>query len=930
VFWFAAVLDVRAVTTVEDAAGGCDGIKNGRWGFHTASGEQDAWWQVDLGKEFPLDRVVIFNRTDGSCAPRTSRIRVLVAGSNGDDACKEFKEVYQHDGTTFFGVKENKPLVVDLKDKNVAARIVRLQVPGRCSFALDEVEVYGKDDPKKNIALGRPADQKSVGPHSFPGTLSDEKYAAIYGPKPAPSAPAASPAAPSVPATLDRLDKLAERLRRDGADPKRLDPLAAELAKLNARLVDVQAKGSDAAAMAEIESQARALGRKIAFTNPLLTSIDKLLFITRHDAVGVYHMCDQFYGCNAKPGGGLFVLDNPFGPEPKLRNLLENSVVENGRLKGRKLDSGSFLSPEISFDGRTIFFAYSEATAFAKSQGKETYLWGPQISYHLFKCNADGTDLVQLTDGDWDDFDPCCVPNGRVAFVSLRRGGYLRCGRHCPVYTIFSMEPDGSDIVCLSYHETHEWQPSVNNDGMLVYTRWDYVDRDTNIAHHIWLSYPDGRDPRSYHGNYPLRRETRPWMEMDIRAIPGSNRYVATTGSHHGHALGSLVLIDHRPEDDLAMSQLERLTPEVAFPEASGKGSIRSLQQYATAWPLSENDFLCVYDPAAAHHAIYWIDRDGNRELIYRDEKLPCHSPMPLGPRPMPPVIPDATTQTASAKAKHGDRPATVAVMNLYDSDFDWPEGTKITDLRVIQVFPKSTAPPNQPRIGVANQTNARAVLGTVPVEEDGSVFFEAPVGKALYFQALDASGTAVQSMRSATYVHPGEKLVCQGCHERKHSPPSAPPKTPLAMRRAPSKLKPDASGSNPFNYPRLVQDVLDRNCAGCHREKKALDLAGDVDRNGFTRSYNNLAGKYGFYFNVSNGSINDGVHGGARTIPGKFGAKAAPLLKYLGDAHYGVKLSPEDFHRVALWLDCNSEFLGAYEDAAAQARGEPVTPSLE
>jgi len=131
VFWFAAVLDVRAVTTVEDAAGGCDGIKNGRWGFHTASGEQDAWWQVDLGKEFPLDRVVIFNRTDGSCAPRTSRIRVLVAGSNGDDACKEFKEVYQHDGTTFFGVKENKPLVVDLKDKNVAARIVRLQVRDR-------------------------------------------------------------------------------------------------------------------------------------------------------------------------------------------------------------------------------------------------------------------------------------------------------------------------------------------------------------------------------------------------------------------------------------------------------------------------------------------------------------------------------------------------------------------------------------------------------------------------------------------------------------------------------------------------------------------------------------------------------------------------------------------------------------------------------
>ena len=115
-----------AVTTAEDAAGGCDGVKNGRWGFHVASGEQDPWWQVDLGKPCRLDRVVIFNRTDSTCSPRTSRIRVLVAAEKGQQPA----EVYQHDGTTFLGVKENKPLVVALRDKNVTARIVRLQVEG--------------------------------------------------------------------------------------------------------------------------------------------------------------------------------------------------------------------------------------------------------------------------------------------------------------------------------------------------------------------------------------------------------------------------------------------------------------------------------------------------------------------------------------------------------------------------------------------------------------------------------------------------------------------------------------------------------------------------------------------------------------------------------------------------------------------------------
>jgi len=497
---------------------------------------------------------------------------------------------------------------------------------------------------------------------------------------------------------------------------------------------------------------------------------------------------------------------------------------------------------------------------------------------------------------------------------------------------MYSMKPDGSDIICLSFHETHEWHPSVNHDGMIVYTRWDYVDRDTNIAHHIWTCFPDGRDPRSFHGNYPERRESRPWMEMSIRAIPGSPRYVATAAAHHGHAFGSLVLIDPRLPDDGAVSQLTRLTPDVPFPEAEGgKGLIKKYMIYGTAWPLSEDDYLCVYDPNARNHGIYWIDRFGNKELIYRDPSIACLSPIPLRPRPVPPVIPSQTVQTAEDARKAGaNRSATIALMNVYDSDFDWPRGTKITALRIIQALPKTTAPPNQPRIGVAQQTNARVVLGTVPIEADGSAYFEAPVGKMIYFQALDAQGMAVQSMRSGTYVHPGERLTCQGCHEQKLRTPVHYRKARLALQRPASKIRPDVDGSNPFSYVRLVQPVLDRNCVACHKEKKALDLAGGIEKKyGWTRSYTNLAGKYGFYFHVRNGSIKTGVHGGSRTIAGKFGARASKLLAYMDERHYDVKLSPEDTHRLTLWLDCNSEFYGSYENTQAQARGEVVWPSL-
>jgi len=51
--------------------------------------------------------------------------------------------------------------------------------------------------------------------------------------------------------------------------------------------------------------------------------------------------------------------------------------------------------------------------------------------------------------------------------------------------------------------------------------------------------------------------------------------------------------------------------------------------------------------------------------------------------------------------------------------------------------------------------------------------------------------------------------------------------------------------------------------------------------------------------------------------------------MKCLDEKHYGVKLAPEDLHRITLWLDLNSEFYGAYEDTSAQARGEKVEPSL-
>lgn len=672
------------------------------------------------------------------------------------------------------------------------------------------------------------------------------------------------------------------------------------------------------------------LRRRIAFSNPLL-SFDKILFIKRDflsaEMTRGNHMCDQYFGFNAVASGGVYVLEDAFGSGARARDVLADSVCENGRFKGKKLTPGGFLSPELSYDGREILFAYTE--------GEPTpFVWTERSTYHIFKVNVDGSGLVQLTDGAVNDFDPCRLPNGRVVFISERRGGYGRCHpRPVPLYTLHSMNPDGSDIIRLSHHESNEWHPSVNHDGMIVYTRWDYVDRGNIQAHHPWITTLQGRDARAIQGNFGRSKQARPTMEMDVKAVPGSHKYIATAAAHHSQAYGSLVLINPRIEDDDAMSPVRRLTPETPFPEA--EVGYNEGQVYATAWPLSEYFYLCVYDADGSgrrgtsnNYGIYLLDAFGNKELIYRDPAISCLSPIPLRERKAEPVFAEAMGGTEEPV---GTETATVGVVNVYNSLKPFPEGTTIKALRVIQVLPKTTPLINEPRIGYGNEKGARAVLGTVPVEADGSAYFELPAGKLVYFQALDERALAVQSMRSDTYVHPGERLLCRGCHEPRHSSPGLRAGFAAAFRRAPSKIQPDVEGSNPFSFPRLVQPVLERNCVACHeKEAEAPHLRkGDWEKDANYRyaSYANLR-EFAFFYGTVSNKYDPWTE--PRTVPGRFGARGSKLLDILENDHYGVDLPKEDFYRITLWLDCNSDFFGAYEDTEAQAKGQIVRPALE
>ena len=676
--------------------------------------------------------------------------------------------------------------------------------------------------------------------------------------------------------------------------------------------------------------QAHHIRRFLMFDHPAVT--EDILFVKQ--APGVFsHQLTQYYGRYARPGGGLFILDK--------HHMISRQLGKD------LLPPGSYMQPEVTHDGQRILFAFCETDRAPEDMFNGDW----SRHYHIYETDRDGTYVKQLTEGDYDDFAPKELPNGQIMFLSTRRGGWHRCGGlGCPVYTLTLMDADGSNIRTVSYHETQEWDPSVLNDGRVIYTRWDYVDRNAVYYQQLWTVHPDGTGPVAFYGNHTLN----PVGVWEARAIPGSHKIMATAAAHHAMTAGSIILIDPTIGID-GFAPIVRLTPDACFPESEDvllphwrgpkpydppertpEMERWPGQCYRSPWPLSEDLFLAAYsyDPIigepnpnlANMFGLYLVDAYGNKELIYRDLNISSLWPMPLRERPLEAVLPSTLTEDA-------DKVGTYYLQDVYQCSETLPADTKITGLRILQVLPKSTPVANQPTVGLANASPGKQVLGTVPVEQDGSAYFRAPAGIPMCFQALDNTGQAVHIMRSATYLQPGENASCIGCHEPRLGTPPPLMYKREALKRLPSAIKPGPDGSNPFSYPILVQPVLDKHCIRCHsgetpkgpEGQKPIRLTG-VPQGRYTESYNTLAPRVSFSA-WGRGDFPEG-NSEPTTQPGFFGAKGSALTTMLLEGHQDVELAPSEMERIITWMDTNALFYGTFnvENQAKQQQGERIS----
>jgi len=488
---------------------------------------------------------------------------------------------------------------------------------------------------------------------------------------------------------------------------------------------------------------------------------------------------------------------------------------ETGEYRERTLISdpnGVIRDPAVSHDGGKIVFAWKKSDRLD--------------DYHLYDYNVDSGEIRQLTFGlGYADYEPCLLPDGDIIFNSSRCVQIVDCW-WTEVSNLYRCDKDGRFLRRLSYDQVHTNFPSILEDGRIVYTRWDYNDRGQIFPQGLFQMNPDGTGQTEFYGN----NSWFPTTLMHTRGIPNSGgKVVSVFSGHHNLYYGKLGVVDiTKGRQENSGTQLIAPIRETTADRIDAWG--QEGDRFAYPYPINEREFIVGYnsDANAGHttttpFGIYWIDEDGQRELLAYDPAISSHQPVPLVARDAPYYRPTAVNNDVDY--------GTMTLQDVYDGPgMEGVERGTARTLRVIALDFRSTGigsnGNNGPAggalvstpIAVGNGTwDVKIPLGDTPIYEDGSANFLVPAKTPLYFQVLDENGHAIQTMRSWATLQPGEVFSCIGCHEDKNTVASSPVLTE-ALRRGPQPLKPFYGEARGFSFIKEIQPILDAKCVECHR----------------------------------------------------------------------------------------------------------------
>ncbi len=588
------------------------------------------------------------------------------------------------------------------------------------------------------------------------------------------------------------------------------------------------------------------------------------------------------------PGGGLYLVDLA-GGTPRLTQLVDASA-------------GLILDANVSYDGTTVLFSWKRTM---------------QDKLQLFTINVDGTALTQLTDHDSNNLNACWLPDDSIAFLSDRKPAFAYCWTSTtPI--LYRCDRDGGNVQRLSANYLNDFTPSVMEDGRIIYSRWEYVDRPAIPIQSLWTINPDGTGLAGFFGN----RVLSPATFMESHEIPGTGQVLCVLTSHNGPCRGAIGMVDPARGAN-AQEAIRNVTPEVdvGLVDRGDGNHIRG--PYESPFPVDDQYFL-----VSCAGTLLIRDYRGTQQatILRRQDALGYYTARPVLARRRP--------ASRSSTYHPTDGPwASVLVENVYRGLESYAEAGTIVQIAVVQEIEKSKFADVSrrafgfqfPVVSCGATYAPKKVWGFASVEPDGSAHFRVPAQVPIYFMALDAQGQAIQRMRSFTHLMPGEQQSCVGCHaDRNYVTPDVTAR-PLAARRPPQDLTPPEWGVCGFSYPHIVQPVLDQYCVECHNAQApegGVDLSGDLT-DFFNVSYETLARQgnpgenpYTKWIPTYNGLEANIL----QITPGYWGSPASKLAHIVLSGHPDeagrprVAVDPPSQRRVLTWIDLNVPYYGTSE----------------
>jgi hypothetical protein len=560
-------------------------------------------------------------------------------------------------------------------------------------------------------------------------------------------------------------------------------------------------------------------------------------------------------------------------------------------------------------------------------------------------------------------WDGAYLPNGRICCVCNSGWQTVPCTGTPDVGNLHLLDADGSNERRICFDQDHNWTPVPMNDGRVMFSRWEYEDTPHMFTGLLMKMNPDGTQQMELYGSNSYWPNRLLWA----RPIPGdANRFVAVVSGHHGVGRrGKIVLLDVRK------GRFETSGVVQYIPQKNRKIEATILDElvnwdyphYVAPWPLADEAngnrgagkfFLASRLRRASHLEkagkqlwdLVLVDVFGNETILVSAEEAGNGDTgkrnegwmfaRVAAKRPMPRIIPDMVDLSR--------KDAVIYLADIYRGDGlkNCPRGT-VKALRLGTYNYRFWGNALTYCCAVAGGWDVKRILGTVPVEPDGTAMFRVPANTPIFVQPLDAEGKALQLMRSWYNPMPGEVGSCAGCHESQSSTP--PVGSSMAAKRPPSVIAPWQGPVRGFDFEHEIQPILSRRCVGCHGEdaaqkgredfrdkrlrppEKVTDCnhfewgwlrysphvrnVGKKLKDGFSPSYGRLI-KY-----VRRAGLESDYH---LAKPTEFTADTSILVQMLKSGHPSkgptVELTPEEWEALYAWIDFNVPYYGRWTDS--------------